>query len=416
MPETTKRIPRLRLRVTAAAESRLRAGHPWLFSDSIREQNRPGVQGELAVVYDRQDRFFAIGLFDPDSPIRVRILHRGSPEPMDAAWWKKRLEQARDLRRGWFGPETTGYRCIHGENDGFPGLVLDRYGETSVVKIYTASWLSQLADLLPLMVEVFQIPRLVLRTSRNALNAAAKTSWKDGQVVVGTQLTESVLFRENGIVFEADVLKGQKTGFFLDQRENRQWVESVSGGRRVLNAFSFSGGFSLYAARGGATHVTDLDISAHALESAARNVEHNQGIPAIREAHFERVQADALDWLAESPRHRFDLAVLDPPSFAKRESERSGAIQAYRRLARLGWDQVRPDGIVVCASCSAHVSMDEFVSAVFQGIRDPAYEAQELHRAEHPPDHPARFPEASYLKCLALRKKPTRTSPRRASR
>jgi hypothetical protein len=273
--------PRLRLRVTAAAETVLRAGHPWVFADSIRGQNRPGECGELGVIYDRRDRFLAIGLYDPESPIRVRVLHAGKPATLDAAWWSARLAQAVERRRGLFDERTTGHRWINGESDGWPGLVLDRYDATLVLKLYTAAWLPRLGKLSALVWAQLKPERIILRVSRNVgrlldpgstSNArprrraraaasmdptsgslpapAAADRPRDGEVLLGPPPEGPVTFLETGLRFEADVLRGQKTGFFLDQRDNRRNVESLAGGRRVLNAFSFSGGFSLYAARG----------------------------------------------------------------------------------------------------------------------------------------------------------------------
>ncbi len=303
---------RLRLRITAAAESIVRAGHPWLFADSIHEANRDGQLGEFAVIYDRQDKFLAIGLFDPDSPIRVRILHAGKPTTIDAAWWQARLDQALVRREGLFDANTTGYRLIHGESDGWSGLVLDRYDTTLVLKIYTAAWLPRLDGLLALFQEKIPCERIVLRLSRNIQAVAERRSptRRDGEVAfskfAGSETGAPIIFQEHGIRFEADVLRGQKTGFFLDQRENRREVETLARGRRMLNAFSFSGGFSVYAARGGAKSVTDLDISAHALESAKRNFALNQNFPGIAACHHETVQADTFAWLEKKP-EKFDL-------------------------------------------------------------------------------------------------------------
>ena len=162
----------------------MRSGHPWVFSDSVLESNRAGQTGELAVIYDRKDRFLAVGLFDPDSPIRVRILHAGKPQTIDHAWWQARLEQALARRRDLFDAQTTGYRLIHGESDGWPGLVLDRYDTTLVLKLYTAAWLPRLADTLALLKENVPGERIVLRLSRN-IQAVAETQFQhsDGQVL-----------------------------------------------------------------------------------------------------------------------------------------------------------------------------------------------------------------------------------------
>jgi 23S rRNA (cytosine1962-C5)-methyltransferase len=394
---------RLRLRITAAAETAVRSGHPWVFSDSVLESNRAGQTGELAVIYDRKDRFLAVGLFDPDSPIRVRILHAGKPQTIDRAWWQARLEQSLARRHDLFDAQTTGYRLIHGESDGWPGLVLDRYDTTLVLKLYTAAWLPRLDDTLALLKESVPCERIVLRLSRNIQTAAENQfQHSDGQVLQGLPSTGPVVFLESGLRFEADVVRGQKTGFFLDQRENRREVETLARGRRVLNAFSFSGGFSVYAARGGAAAVTDLDISAHALAAAQRNFALNQNFPGVAACHHETAQGDAFEWLAASTA-KFDLAVLDPPSLAKRATEREGALRAYERLATMGIARLAPDGILVAGSCSAHVPAEEFFEVVRRAAAKSGRKFTELKTVRHPPDHPANFKEAEYLKVIYLK-------------
>jgi 23S rRNA (cytosine1962-C5)-methyltransferase len=406
---------RLRLRVSAAAETKLRAGHPWIFSDSVREQNRDGQAGELAVIYDRKDEFLAIGLFDPDSPIRVRVLHAGKPETIDAAWWSAHLAQAIERRRGWFDEKTTGYRLINGESDGWPGLVLDRYDTTLVLKLYTASWLPRLDEITELIREQLAPENLVLRLSRNLERRSPLARRSQTQAAIrhdgdslyarraGLEAGAPIVFLETGLRFQADVQRGQKTGFFLDQRENRRQVESLARGRRVLNAFSFSGGFSLYAARGGAVSTTDLDLSAHALDAARKNFKLNADDKNVARCRHELVQADAFEWLKENSGRQFDLMILDPPSFAKRESERVTAIRAYEQLAALGIRHLEPNGILLACSCSAHVSADEFFAAVRRAAAKSKRAFEELQKAGHAPDHPATFAEAEYLKAIYLK-------------
>jgi len=396
--------PRLRLRVTATAETILRSGHPWLFADSVREQNRPGDTGELAVIFDRKDNFLAVGLYDADSPIRVRILHSGKPQNIDASFWQSLLARTLNIRQNLFNHETNGYRIINGESDGWPGLVLDRYAETLVLKIYTAAWLPRLEEIKALFCSQIPHETLVLRLSRN-IQQISSSQFKlgDGQVLHGKPVDRSVVFLENGFRFEAEVLHGQKTGFFLDQRENRAIVETLSSGKTVLNAFSFSGGFSLYAARGGATSVTDLDISAHALESSKRNFALNQKIDYVKSCRHQLAQADVFEWLEKSATSTFDMIILDPPSLAKKEIERAGAIQAYAKLATLGLSRLNPRGILLCASCSAHVTAEEFFGAVRQAIRSAGRNFEEFQTTRHAPDHHASFKEAGYLKAIYLR-------------
>ena len=395
--------PRLRLRITAVAEKILRGGHPWVFADSVRDQNRTGKTGELAAIYDRKDKFLAIGLYDSESPIRVRVLHAGRPQVIDPEWWSLRLQQALDRRRGLLDKDTTGCRLINGESDGWPGLVLDQYDKTLVLKIYTGAWLSRLEEIAELIQKRLAPDGIILRLSRNIQELAAKSFHRaDGTMLHGPALKDPVVFVETGLRFEADVLRGQKTGFFLDQRENRRRVEALAAGRRVLNAFSFSGGFSLYAARGGAKSVTDLDISAHALASARQNLAANGSNLQVAHCPHEYIQADAFEWLGGNGDRQFDLIVLDPPSFARREAERATALRAYEKLAGLGIQHLAGEGILVACSCSAHVSAQEFFDAVTRSAVKLNRKFVKLETTAHAPDHPATFKEAEYLKAIYL--------------
>lgn len=387
----------LRLRVTAKTEGIIRKGHPWVYSDSISYITRDGDVGELGIIYDKKDKFLAVGLYDPFSPIRFRVLHAGKAVKVDRDFWLNRIRAAKERRAGLFDERTNAHRWISGESDGFPGLVVDRYADVLVLKLYSAVWLPRLEEMVSCLKEVFQPGAIVLRLSRNSQEIAFNR-WKVMEGVIHGSTENLVVFSENGILMEAEVIKGQKTGFFLDQRDNRSRVEQLAKGRDVLNAFSFSGGFSLYAARGGAKSIADLDISKHALDSAARNYALN---PWAASTPHETIQADAFEWLANGPRRAFDLIVCDPPSLAKRETDRAGAIRAYHSLAVSCLRRLRPGGILVAASCSAHVSQEEFFGAVMDAAAKQG-PVTELWSADHAPDHPATFPEARYLKCVAL--------------
>ncbi|MDF1826584.1 MAG: class I SAM-dependent methyltransferase [Verrucomicrobiales bacterium] len=397
-------LPRLKLTLRPTAESIVRSGHPWVYSDSIRKQSREGEAGEVAVIYDRKDKFLALGFFDPDSPLRVRILHVGKPVQLNDAWWQAKLEETLDRRSGILSEETNGLRLINGESDGWPGLVMDRYDSTLVLKLYTPAWVGLINSLVPMMVGAIAPERIVLRMSRN-LQAwvSANGGQKDGEILHGPPLDGVVTFLENGLLFESDVIRGQKTGFFLDQRENRQRVGELSKGLDVLNAFSFSGGFSLYAARGGARSVTDLDISAHALEAAKRNFALNEEDPMVAACVYRSVQDDAFKWIESGKPSSFDLVIVDPPSLAKREAERERAVQAYGKLNSNAIRLLRRGGILVAASCSGHVSEVEFFDAVRSAARKSGRAFQEIETRLHAPDHRATFPEAQYLKCFYLK-------------
>jgi 23S rRNA (cytosine1962-C5)-methyltransferase len=378
----------------------VRAGHPWVFAASIREHNREGRRGELGAIYDRNEKLLALGLYDPQSPIRVRIIHAGPPTLIDRDWFGARLAESLARRAGILDKRTNAARLINGESDRFPALVLDQYDKTLVLKLYSTIWFPWLHQIISLIQDQLNPARLVLRLSRNIQRESAQEKLHDGQILVGPPVDRPVPFLETGLLFEADVLKGQKTGFFLDQRENRRIVESLARGKDVLNAFSFSGGFSLYAARGGARSVTDVDISAHALEGSRRNFARNGS--SVGECQHNLVQADVFEWLQARRTKRYDLIVLDPPSLAKRQSDKSAALRAYAKLATAGAGLCRPGATLVCCSCSAHVLAQEFFDTVNVALRKVGRDFKVLRTTREPADHHASFPEAEYLKAIYL--------------
>lgn len=400
---------RLALRVTPAAERALRGGHPWLFAEGIVKQSHNGRSGDLAVIFDRKNRFLAAGLYDPASPIRVRVLQQGEAATIDGSWFGERVKTAVSRRTLHFDDNTTGYRLIHGENDGLPGLVVDKYDQTFVVKLYTAAWVPHLEPVLG-QLEAMRPERMVLRMSRAVQeDQEGLHGLRDGQYLLGKP-TDAVQFLENGLWFEADVVRGQKTGFFLDQRENRARLEGLTAGKSVLNVFAYTGGFSLYAARGGATRVVSLDLSQPALATAVRNFKLNQHLPNIANAEHELLLGDAFRAMTQlaDGRQRFDVVVIDPPAFAKRQSEVAGALSSYGRLARLGVRLLRPGGQLVTASCSSRVTTADFFKAVEQGVAAESRTLRDITHTFHAADHPIGFPEGAYLKCLwgVLDKKP----------
>jgi 23S rRNA (cytosine1962-C5)-methyltransferase len=389
--------------VAPAGERALRQGHPWLFERAIRSQSYEGKPGDLAVVFDARDRFLAVGLYDPRSPIRVKVLQHGAPATIDEAWFRARLAEAAALRAPLLETPTTGYRLVHGENDGLPGLVVDRYDATLVVKLYTAAWVPHLARVLPALVDVQPCERLVLRLGRT-LEAYPEDLYglAEGRVLWGPEVEGPVGFLENGLRFEANVLLGQKTGFFFDQRENRARVERLAAGRRTLNVFAYTGGFSLYAARGGAPEVTSTDLSVPALEAAERHFALNRSDPRVAAARHETLPGDAfrlLESLGEEGR-LFDLVVIDPPSFAQSQAQVPGALAAYARLTTLGLGVLAPGGILTISSCSSRVTAEAFFQRVLSAAEEVGHPLAEIERTGHPLDHPIRFPEGAYLKCL----------------
>ena len=397
---------RLKLRVAPPAERHLRDGHPWLYDTSITEVDGDGVPGDLAVVFDRKNRFLSVGLFDPTSPIRVRMLQSGKPATIDAAWFSARFLEAASRRESLLDPgrpRTDGYRLVNGESDGFPGLVVDRYADTLVVKLYTPAWIPHLSAVLPALLSVQPAQRLVLRLNRAMVREPALLhGLQDGQILFGPPLDGPVVFSENGLLFEADPVSGQKTGFFLDQRDNRARVERLSRGRDVLNVFSYTGGFSVYAARGGALSVTSVDLSAPAMAGCERNFALNASIPKAKGFSHQPVVGDAFQILSGMARagKRFGLVVLDPPMFAQSKAQVESALQAYQRLTQMGLAVLESGGTLVQASCSARVPAEVFFSAVEQTASEARRPFRDMECTSHAVDHPAKFMESSYLKCL----------------
>jgi 23S rRNA (cytosine1962-C5)-methyltransferase len=398
---------RIALRVSAPAERALRHGHPWIFDQAINEQSHEGAPGDLAVIFDNKRHFIAIGLYDPTSFIRVRILQHRQPATIDADWFRSKLIAANQLRKPLTEQPaeltTNGYRLVHGENDGLPGLVIDRYADTLVLKIYSPAWIPHLKELCSALMQTNPCERLILRLSRSLTKQNEFLyGLSDGITLSGQPSEDLILFRENGLIFESDPIHGQKTGFFLDQRENRARVEKLSKGKSVLNVFAYTGGFSVYAARGGAKQIVSVDISAPALQAAIHNFSHNQHIPTIKSAIHEIIALDAFEVLArmESQKRLFDLVIIDPPMFAKNQSQVEAGLSAYRKLTRLGLGVLRSGGILVQASCSSRIDAETFFETIHQSARESNRKLTEIERTGHALDHPVGFEEGAYLKCL----------------
>lgn len=398
---------RAALRATPPAERSLRDGHPWLYGTSLLEGPESCVPGDFGVVFDRKRRFLGIGLLDPEGSIRLRVLHANTPTRIDAAWYLERLKTAFAKRATLAASgHTDGYRLVNGESDGFPGLVLDRYADTLVLKLYTAAWIPQLPDILPHLAGLQPHVRLVLRLNRSMRRIPEHLhGLADGQILSGQSLEGPVVFRENGLRFEAAPIDGQKTGFFLDQRDNRSKVETLARNRDVLNVFSYTGGFSVYAARGGARSVTSVDISREAMEGAERNFRLNRAEEAVDACPHHVIAKDAFDALADLAKCEmtYGMVILDPPMFAQSSAQVDQALRAYRRLTQMGLAVLAKGGILVQASCSNRVPAEDF----FRGIEETAKELRRpMHDVVctgHAIDHPDSFPEGSYLKCLFAR-------------
>jgi 23S rRNA (cytosine1962-C5)-methyltransferase len=411
-----KPVRNLAVRVTKDAARQIRGGHPWVFNNSITSIKPDGQAGDLAVIFDENRNFMAIGLYDPDSAISIKILHQGKPEQIDEAFWVQRLTAARELRIGAFDPtHTTGYRCVHGENDSLPGLVLDRYEETYVLKLYSAAWFPHLEQILNSIAEVFEPQAVVLRLARGLQNPAQQflfrgEALKDGRALLGDAPAQAVAFIENDLRFEADVVNGQKTGFFLDQRDNRARVRSLAQGARVLDVYSCTGGFSVNAAAGAAALVHSVDISAAAIDSAKRNMARNGGRSAVRACTHQVSVGDAMTVMTQMIQagRVFDIVIVDPPSFASRQDQVEGALRAYGKLTELAVRLLNPGGMLVQASCSARVTSEQFIESVGDAAYRSGVQLDGISHTTHAIDHPNTFPQGAYLKAIFARVVPLR--------
>lgn len=388
------------VRVTADALRHVRHGSPWVYDGSITSAGRDGEPGELAVIFDSDRKFAAIGLWDPTSPIRIKVLHHGRrPVTIDAAFWRTRLATALDQRSGLVAdPDTTGYRLVHGENDGLPGFVADRYAATAVVKLYTPAWFPHLDSIVGELVALTGVTRVVLRLARSVSDPNGVLA--DGSVLVGPPLDGPIVFRERGLEMEADAAAGQKTGHFLDQRDNRALVRGMAAGRTVLDVFASTGGFALSAAAGGARSVHLVDLAGPAIATARRNLARNRRL--TERTDFRFTTGDAFEVLAAlaAAEERYDIVIVDPPSFAQNQTAAERAIRAYTRLTHLALGVLAPGGTLVQCSCSSRVTADQFFDAVHSASRSARRPLVELRRTGHPVDHPIGFEHGAYLKAI----------------
>jgi len=395
----------LAVRVTKDAARQIRGGHPWVFDASVVSVKPDGAAGDLAVIFDEDRRFMAVGLYDPDSPIRIKVLHHGRPATVDAAFWHDRITAALGRRAALVQSSvTTAYRVVHGENDGMPGFVLDRYGDHLVIKIYSPAWLPHLATIVGVVTELLSPATIVLRFSRSVARGDTG-DWADASAVLGELPTGPITFRENGLTFEADIVHGPKTGYFLDQRDNRRRVRDLSAGQRVLDVFSSVGGFTVHAAAGGATQVHSVDISQHAIDATRRNLALNTGRKAVAACRHFVTTGDAFEVMAHlaTRPERFDIVIIDPPSFASRRDQVPAALRAYARLTALAVSLVARNGILVQSSCSSRVTTEDFVSTVRSGAHDAGMTLDVTARTAHAVDHPIGFAEGAYLKAVFAR-------------
>lgn len=373
--------------------------HPWVFSGAIARVEGEPEEGEVVDVYTSKKEFIACGHFQIGS-IAVRVLSFRQ-EPIDHAFWVRRLQVAKDLRcaLGVLGnPQNNTYRLVHGEGDNLPGLIIDVYDHTAVMQAHSAGMhLDRMAVAEALEEVMGDVIQHIYYKSETTLPFKADLLATENGFLKGGS-PENVAM-ENGLKFHVDWLKGQKTGFFVDQRENRALLERYAKGRNVLNMFCYTGGFSFYAMRGGANLVHSVDSSAKAIDLTNENVSLNFPGDTRHQAFAE----DAFKFL-DRMGDQYDLIILDPPAFAKHRDALRNALRGYTKLNAKAFEKIRPGGILFTFSCSQVVNKQDFRNAVFTAAAQSGRSVRILHQLTQPGDHPVNIyhPEGEYLKGLVL--------------
>lgn len=388
---------RLAVKLNAKGEQFVVQGHPWVFSNNITKINDDAKSGDLAIIFGKnKNRVVGLGLYDGNSPIRIKMLHSSAEKAeINADFFHRKIEKAFKKRQPLLKTNTNSYRLLFGENDGFPGLIADVYASVLVVKIYSEIWLPYLETIISSLQQTSKAETVVIRLSRS-LEQSKSHQLKNGDIVYGELENEVVKFVEHGVNFSANVIKGHKTGYFLDHRANRKQVGEWSTDKTVLDVFSYAGGFSVHALYNNAKEVTSLDISKQALEIAIENGKLN-----TFSGKHKTIAGDAFAELKNLIKNKitFDVVVIDPPSFAKQASEIELAKKKYAQLAELGEKLTAKKGLLVLASCSSRVLAQSFLDINNQVLSVTKRHYKLVLKTEHDTDHPVGFPEGAYLKC-----------------
>lgn len=391
---------RLAIKVKPSVEKIIRQGHPWIFEQGITKQNKEGKAGDIAVIFDqKKNQVLAVGLYDPDSVIRVKVLSLDKVV-IDSNYLKRRIQEAYQKRIPLLQTDTNSYRLIHGENDRLPSFIADVYAHAIVVKLYSTMWLPFLQWMIEGLLEVTNCSVVVIRLSRQLQKSkGAVGGLIDGQVIKGELKDPVVQFKEHGLCFSANLIKGHKTGYFLDHRHNRKKIRELAKGKSVLDVFAYAGGFSVNAVAGGATKVTSLDISAQALKMAEYNMALN-----FDNAPHSTLVGDAFLVMRDLAKkgQSYDLIIVDPPAFAKKETEIERAIYQYVQLTKAAVQLVKKGGILLMASCSSRVNKEQFYEVILSTLQALPISFKKLECTQHDIDHPIGFKEGAYLKSIFI--------------
>ncbi len=373
--------------------------HPWVFSGAIARKDNHIANGDMVEVFDHAGQYLATGHYH-DSSIAVRVFSFEQITP-DYAFWKRKFEKALAFRRSIGlvnNPDTTMYRLVNGEGDGLPGLIIDIYDGNAVMQFHSYGMFLLKETFMQILKEL--IPNLKSLFNKSGLTLSESNDIKTEDELLYGNL-EDVIGMENGIRFHIDIPNGQKTGFFLDQRDSRRMVGEMAAGHRVLNMFCYSGGFSTYALRGGAEHVDSVDISKKAIELTESNIS-LLGKEAVQR-HTSYCE-DVFKFLENMPDQNYDLIVLDPPAFAKHHRVKDQGIKGYRNINRKAINKLRPGGLLFTFSCSQAISMDDFKTIAFSAAALENKTVRVVHQMQQAIDHPVNIyhPEGTYLKGLLL--------------
>jgi 23S rRNA (cytosine1962-C5)-methyltransferase len=386
-------------------------GHPWVFSGAIERVEGEVDAGGLVDLFTHAGAFLGRGYYNPRSQIAVRLLSR-QPVAIDKAFFRKRMQAALALRKPILSPETTACRLIHAEGDLLPGLICDRYGDYLVLQLNTAG-MERCRDWIISLLKDLAEPRLMYdrsdattRSQEGLPDSTGLIAEAEGDPLVSGSLAREGVFpdiieiRENNMRFLVDVKQGQKTGFYLDQRDNRSLIRGLAQGKRVLNCFSYTGGFSVAAALGEAEAVTSIEASADALELCKENLILND----ITLDSRRLVKADVFQFLRED-QDDYDLIILDPPAFAKRKGQVKGAIRGYKDINLYAMKRLKKGGLILTCSCSQHIDAALFQKILSYAAADASCQVQILGQWGAPQDHPVALhhPEGAYLKAFLLR-------------
>jgi len=370
--------------------------HPWIFSGAILKKPKAN-EGDIIEVRDFKDAILGYGFYSEKSQISCRMFDwsRETSTFNDINYWNIKISNALTLRKQFINEETDCYRLLHAEGDFLPGIIADVYGDVVVVQILIKG-IEIIKELIFEALENAGFKHIYLKSKTSSLvmeDIRLGAGWAKGN-------NESpVIVKENGVKFKVDFIEGQKTGFFLDQRDNRQLLRTLSQGKKVLNAFSYTGGFSVYALAGGATEVHSVDISEDAVQGAEENVRLN-----FPHANHKGIAKDCFDYLKEMPANEYDIIVLDPPAFAKNARAVENASRGYKQINMRGFQKVKPGGLVFTFSCSQNIDKDLFQKIVFGAAADARRNVRIVHQLHQPADHPINIfhPEGEYLKGLVL--------------